>query len=135
MTANIAEQYCIPYFSQWETAGGPAGTISVWKTGPTVRVNDRDAEGPMVFVPGIRGNVAPRKDADLDITDNAGRRREGDIEIYCIEPLQVDDEATGETSWFVLHRGYYYVMDTQDAWHYAGGHVYQAFRDRRASNV
>lgn len=134
MTFAIAPQI-VSYFSQDETAGGAAGTLSVWKRGPTVRVSDRDAVGPMQFVPNIRGNVAPVLDADLDITDASGRRREGDIDIYTIDPLQVDDEVTGETSWFVLHRGYYYAIDVQDAWHYAGGHRYRAFRDRRQSNA
>ncbi len=132
---DIASKYTIPFFSKCENAGGALGTLSIWKRGPTIKVNDRDAAGPLVPVLGIIGTASPKESADLDITENAGRRREGDIEVTTIAPLQLDDEATGETSWFILHKGYYYAIDTEDAWHYAGGNVYQAFRDRRQSGV
>lgn len=125
----------IRQFSQNENAGGKKGTLSIWKTGPVVRVGVRDAAGPLVQVLGVRGNVAPARDADLDTTQSAGRRREGDIDVYCIGGLQVDDEATGETSWYVLHLGNYYVVDTQNHWTYADGFVYRAIRDRRVSDV
>jgi len=125
----------INYFSQDEDAGGTPGTLSVWKRGPTVRVNNRDAPGPLVQVPDIHGNVAPALDADLDITDAAGRRREGHLSVTTIERLQMDDEATRETSWLIFHKGYFYMLEEQDGWDYAQGNVYRATRDRAESNV
>lgn len=133
MTFEIAPMI-IEYFAQDESAGGAPGTLAIFRR-VSVRVGDRDADGPMIPVMGIRGNVAPVSDADLEITEAAGRRREGHIHVFTIEPLQVDDESTGETSWFVLHEGFYYFIEEQDAWHYAGGHRYLATRDRRESNV
>lgn len=124
----------VSYFSQDETAGGP-GLLAIFKRGPTVRVNNHDAMGPLVAVPNIRGNVAPQLDADLDITEAAGRKREGHIRVFTLDRLQIDDEATSETSWYVLHKGYYYFLEEQDDWHYAGGFVYRGTRDRRESNV
>lgn len=133
MTFEIAPMI-IEYFAQDESAGGAPGTLSIWRR-ISVRVNDRDADAPMTQVMGIRGNVAPNLDADLDITEAAGRRREGHLKVFTIEPLQVDDEATGDTSWFVLHEGFYYFIEEADGWHYAGGNEYRATRDRRESNV
>lgn len=124
----------IGYFSRNETAGGQ-GLLSVWTRGATVRANNRDAAGPMVQVLGIRGNVAPLIDADLEITENAGQKREGHIQVFSQDRLQVADEATGEHSMFVLHRGYYYFLEEQSDWHYAEGFVYRGTRDRRESDV
>ena len=122
------------YFAQDETADGP-GKLSVWTRGPTVRVNNRDAAGPMVQVPDIEGNIAPLLDADLEITESAGQRREGHIQVFTLTRLQVADEATQEHSMWVLHKGYYYFLEEQNDWDYAGGFVYKGTRDRRESDV
>jgi len=131
----IAEMFCIPYFSQSEDSGGSPGTLSVWKRGANIRVNNRSAQGPLVPVLGIVGNIAPAIDTDLDITESAGRRSEGHLAVTTIDRLQMDDEASGETSWFVLHRGWYYLLEEQNGWDYAHGNVYRATRDRRQNGV
>lgn len=132
MTSAIAPMIT-RYFSRSETAGGQ-GKLSLWKRAP-VRFGDRDAAGPLVAVPGVEGNVAPLVDADLDITDSAGQKREGHLQVFSLSAIQVADEATGEHSMWILHKGYYYFMEEQSDWDYAKGFVYRATRDRRASNV
>lgn len=123
------------YFSRDENAGGP-GMLSVWNRGPTIRVNNRDAAGPLVPVPGIQGNVAPLIDEDLDITDSAGRRVEGHIQVFTIgEKLKLDSETTGQHSMFVLHKGHYYFLEEVSDWPYAKGFVYRGTLDRRQDGI
>ncbi len=133
MTFQIAE-LTVPYFSQDETAAGPK-LLSVWTRGPMIRVNGRDAQGPLVQVPGIMGTVSPLVSADLDITDNAGRRREGHVQVTTLTRLQVDSSEGAEPSWWVLHKGHYYFLEEEDDWHYAKGYVYKATLDRRQDGV
>ncbi len=131
----IAQQFCIPYFSTSESSGGAPGTLSIWRTGPTIRVNNRNAEGPLIKVKGVRGNVAPAINNDLNITDAAGRRSEGHLTVTTIDRLQMDDEASGVTSWRILWKGRYHFLEEEDDWDYAQGNVYRATRDRRRDNV
>lgn len=133
MSTALAD-YTVPYFATWGNT--PSGTkVPVYTRGALVRVNDRDAMGPRVLVPGIVGTISPKIDADEDITDNAGRRREGHLELTTQTQLQMDNESTGEPSWFVLYKGFWYFLEEQDDWDVAKGYVYRCTRDRRESNV
>jgi len=133
MTFAIAE-LTIPFFAQDETAGGP-GQISVWTRGPVIHVNNRDAAGPLVSVPGIVGTVSPLVSKDLDITGNEGQKGEGHLQVTTLVALQVADEATGEHSMWVLYKGKYYFLEELDDWDYAKGFVYKATLDRRQNGV
>lgn len=133
MTFDIAK-LTVPYFSRDENAAGPQ-LLSVWRAGPVEHVDNYDAVGPLVQVPNIMGTVSPLIDADLDVTENSGRRREGHIQVTTLTRLQVDDESTGETSWLVLHRGKYFFLEELNDWHYATGFVYRGTLDRRYNGV
>lgn len=124
----------IPFFAQDETAGG-SSKLSVWTRGATVRVNNRDAAGPLVFVPDIVGTVSPLVSKDLDITGNEGQKGEGHLQVTTLTKLQVADEATGENSMWVLFKGKYYFLEEEDDWDYAKGFVYKATLDRRQNGV
>lgn len=133
MTFEIAA-LTIPYFAQDETAAGPK-QIAVWSRGPTVRVNNRDAAGPLVAVPNIVGTISPELSKDLDITDNSGSRTEGHLQVTTLTRLQIADEATDEHSMWVLFNGKYYFLEEEADWSYAKGFVYRATLDRRQSGV
>jgi hypothetical protein len=133
MSTALAD-YTVPYFATWGNT--PDGsTVPIYSRGPTIRVNNRDAQGPPVLMPGIVGTVSPKLDADLDVTEAAGRKREGHIEVTTQTRLQMDNEATSQPSWLVFYKGFWYFLEEQDDWDVAKGYVYRATRDRRESNV
>ena len=133
MSTALAD-YTVPYFAAWgRTVNG--STVPIYTRGALTRVNNRDAQGPPVLIPGIEGTVSPKIDADLDVTNSAGRRREGHIEVTTQARLQMDNEATSEPSWLVFYKGFWYFLEEQDDWDVAGGYVYRGTRDRRESDV
>ena len=61
--------------------------------------------------------------------------REGDILVFTIKSLQLDDEGSEATSVIIERLGYYYILNLGDDWHYAKGNRYVAYRDRGESGV
>lgn len=123
------------HFSQDETAGGQ-GMLAIFTRGDAVTdpTTGHRTMGPLVAVPGIRGNTAPARAADIE-SDLTGKLREGDIIVFTIEPLEIASNASQDTSMLVLRKGLYYALDVADEWEYARGNVYRAYRDRGESGV
>lgn len=122
-------------FSQCETSGGQ-GKLAIFTRGPmtTDPTTGHRMPGPMVAVPGIRGNTAPLRAKDLR-DDVSGELREGDIQVFTIEPIDVASNLTQGTSMFVLRGGEYFKLVTRDDLEYAKGNHYFALRDRGESGV
>ena len=123
------------HFSQCETSGGK-GKLSIFTRGPatTDPVTGHRVLGAMVPVKGIRGNTAPVTAKDIR-DDSTGKLREGDIQIFTIEPLTMANNLTQDTSMFIRRSGETFVLNTGNDWAYAKGNHYFAFRDRGEDGV